>query len=896
MVSEARAGRSGVLVLRGEAGVGKSALLSYMADRVGDCHVVKAVGVEGEMELAFSGLHQLCSTLLEHVERLPVRQRDALETVFGLGSGSTAPDRFLVGLAVLTLFADVAEEQPLICIVDDAQWLDRASAQILGFVARRLLAERIAIIGAARSGSGDDVLSELPQLSLEGLSDADARSLLLDNIHGPVDEAVLEQIVVESHGNPLALFELPRTWNSSELAGGFGLPGGGAVVGKIQQSFTQRLGDLPRDTRLLMLIAAAEPQGDLVLLHRAADRLGLGMLATQPAVDAGLFKVGGRVEFAHPLVRSAAYHSAPAEDRHRVHLALAEATDPDTDPDRRAWHRANGTLRSSEEVAGELERSAGRAQARGGMAAAAAFLQRSVELTDDPSRRSERALGAAHASVQAGAFAAALAVLATAEAAPIDGHQRARVDLIRAQVAFASGFGSEAPPLLLTAARALEPFDVDLARETYLAAWGAAEMAGPLDGDSIALEISRAALALPRPIGSPRPLDMLLDGLARRMIDGPAAAAGSLSDAVGALGGLALDDVLRWGWMATFAATMTWDVDSFHSIAARHVQLVREAGAVAQLPLHLWQLGLLTTWMGDLGGTAALAAEAETVAAATGSHIAPYTRLRLHALRGDEAQFVAVLSDASDFAAAKGQGLAASRGWGAAVLYNGLGRYDEAAAAAAAAAADTVTLRPAMWALPELVEAAVHLGDLELGHDAVERLVEVTSPCDTAFARGVEARCRALVSTGLVADEWYREAIDQLGRTNLRPDLARTHLVYGEWLRRNGRRVEGRDQLRLAHDSFTTIGMAAFAERARRELLATGEKVRRRRDEERHQLTGQEEQIARLARDGMSNTEIGEQLFISARTVEWHLRKVFTKLDVRSRRDLRAALPHDALA
>ena len=402
--------------------------------------------------------------------------------------------------------------------------------------------------------------------------------------------------------------------------------------------------------------------------------------------------------------------------------------------------------------------------------------------------------------MQAGAFDAALAVLASAEAAPIDGHQHARVDLIRAQVAFASGFGSEAPPLLLTAARALEPFDLDLARETYLAAWGAAEMAGPLDGHSAATEISQAARALPPPIGSPRPLDLLLEGLARSITDGPSAGAGPLRQAVSALRRSPLDDVLRWGWMATFATTMTWDIDSFHTIAARHVQLVREAGAVAQLPLHLWQLGLLTTWMGDLSGTAALAAEAESVAAATGSHIAPYTLLRLHALRGNEADFVAVLHDASDFANAKGQGLAASRGWGAAVLYNGLGRYDDAAAAAAAAAADTVTLRPAMWALPELVEAAVHLGDLELAHDAVQRLIDVTGPYDTAFARGAEARCRALVSEGPAADELYREAIDQLGRTELRPDLARAHLLYGEWLRRSGRRVEGRDQLRLAHD------------------------------------------------------------------------------------------------
>jgi DNA-binding CsgD family transcriptional regulator len=845
------------------------------------------------MELAFSGLHQLCSPMLHHLDLLPTRQREALSTVFGLGSG-TAPDRFLVGLATLTLFAEVAEQHPLMCVVDDAQWFDRASAQILSFVARRLLVERIAIVCAARTGSGDEVLAGLPELILQGLVVGEARALLLGNVHGFIDEAVLEQIVAESHGNPLALSELPRTWNISELAGGFGLPGGRAVAGKVEQSFTHRLSQLPADTRLLILTAAAEPQGDLVLLHRAAEHLGIGMTASHPAVEAGLVRLGARVEFAHPLVRSAAYHSAASDDRHRVHLALAAATDPETDPDRRAWHRACGTPRTSEEVAAELERSAARAQARGGLAAAAAFMQRSVDLTADASKRGQRGLAAAQASVQAGAFDAALAALATAEAAQLDGFQRARVDLVRAQVAFASGFGSDAPPMLLTAARALEPFDLDLARETYLTAWGAAEMAGPMEGRSALLEISRAARALPPPNGPPRPLDLLLEALACVTTDGPAAAAEALHTALRSLRSIPLDEVLRWGWMATFAATLVWDIENFHAIAARHVQLVRDAGAVSQLPLHLWQLGLLTTWMGDLSGAAALAAEAEGVAMATGSQIAPYTSLRLHALRGREADFVAVLARTSELASEKGQGTSASRGWGAAVLYNGLGRYELAAVAAKRAAEDTVTVRPAMWALPELVEASVRTGDTAAALDAVARLTEMTQPHDTDFARGVEARCQALVSDGPTADDLYRAAIGALSRTRLRPDLARTHLVYGEWLRREGRRTDARDQLRIAFDMLTAIGMDAFAERARRELVATGEKVRRRRDEERHLLTGQEEQIARFAREGLSNSEIGSQLFISARTVEWHLRKVFTKLDIRSRRELRGVLPDDA--
>jgi DNA-binding CsgD family transcriptional regulator len=882
--------------MRGEAGVGKSALLDYVSDRVTSWHVAGAVGVESEMELAYSGLHQLCAPILDRLDGLPVPQRDALATVFGL-SASPAPDRFLVGLATLTLFAEVAEQQPLVCIVDDAQWLDHASAQVLGFVARRLHAERIAIVCAARTDGGDNTLAGLPELSIQGLRDDDARTLLLDHVHGPVDAAVRDQIVTESHGNPLALLELPRTWsNPVELAGGFGFPGGSwPVAGKIEQSYAQRLLELPSDTRLLIAAAAAEPLGDPVLLSRAAEILGLDMTAVHPAMQAGLVKVGARVEFAHPLVRSTAYRSATDDDRHRVHRALAEATDAEADPDRRAWHRARATPGPSEEVAEELERSAGRAQARGGLAAAAAFLQRSVALTEDPARRGERALAAAHTNLHAGAFDAALGLLATAESESLDEFQRARANLIRAHVAFASGFGSDAPALLMIAAKGLEPFDLSLARETYLTAWGAAEISGSL-GRGILLEICRAVQALPPPAGDPLPLELLLDGCALLVTDGHAAAAPNLQRAAHALTDMPLEDVLRWGWMATFASCLVWDIETFHAIAVRNVQLVRNAGAVAQLPLHLWQLALCSTWIGDLPGAASLAAESESVAAATGSSFAPYTLLRLRALQGSEAELSALVASTTELTAAKGQAVSTSRHWADAVLWNGLGRYEEAALAAQEAASDIVTRRPAMWALPELVEAAARSGETELAHDALARLSTTTQPCDTDFARGIEARCQALLSDGETPEQLYREAVDRLSRTHLRPDLARAHLLYGEWLRREGRSVDARDQLRRAHDMLVAIGMEAFAERARRELIATGDKVRKRDDASRNQLTPQEEQIARLARDGSSNPEIAAQLFISARTVEWHLSHVFTKLDISSRRQLRKALPKDSLA
>jgi DNA-binding CsgD family transcriptional regulator len=886
-LADVLAGASRVVVLRGEAGVGKSALLGYLSDQVTGWRVARAVGVESEMELAYAGLHQLCAPMLDRLERLPVPQRDALATVFGLRAGP-APDRFLVGLATLTLLAEVAEHQPLVCIVEDAQWLDQASAQLLGFVARRLLAERIALVGAARTGIGDNVLAGLPELPIRGLGDSDARALLLEHVYGPLDAAVCDQIVSESRGNPLALLELPRTWNAAALAGGFGLPGSQPVAGKIEQSYARRLRQLPADTRLLVLAAAAEPLGDPVLFHRAAATLGLDLAAVAPAVDAGLLQVGGRVEFAHPLVRSAAYRSAAAENRHRVHRALAEATDAETDPDRRAWHLAQATPRPGEEVAAELERSAGRAQARGGVAAAAAFLQRAVALTVDPGRRAERALAAAEVSVQAGAFDAALGLLATAEAAgPLDEVQRARVDLLRGHIAFASGSGSDAPLLLLKAAQRLEAVDPKVARETYLTAWRAANLAGQ---GGVALEICRAIRALPQAPGSPQPLDTLLDAVAMLTIDGRAAATPVLQQAAKALAEIPVEDVIRWGSPAA-ATAASWDVEGWRALNQRHVRLIRDAGALAQLPLRLIALAISATWVGDFAGAASAIAEAESVAAATGSRIAPYALLRLRALQGREVETSALIAAALEQAAA-GQGMVAIHAhWAAAVLDNGLARYQQGVSAARHATSNTLEPWVSMWALPELVEAAARVGDVELARDALKRLEETTQPSGVDVALGIEARSRALLTNGDNAGLLYREAIERLGRTQLRTELARAHLLYGEWLRREGRRVDAREQLRTAHDLFLAIGMEAFAERARRELLATGEKARKRSPETREELTAQETQIARLARDGLSNPEIGAQLFLSARTVEWHLRKVFTKLHISSRRQLRVALP-----
>jgi DNA-binding CsgD family transcriptional regulator len=890
LLTEAFAGQSGVLVLRGEAGIGKTALLDHLIDRAAGSRILRARGVESEMELAYSGLHQLCRSLLDRLDDLPVPQRDALATVFGLGEGP-APDRFLVGLATLTLFAEAADEQPLVCVVDDAQWLDQASAQTLAFVGHRLLADRVALVCASRRGIGDSVLAGLPELSVDELGDGDALALLLGGVQGPLDAAVCQRIVAESHGNPLALLEFPRSWNVTELAGGFGLPDSLPVSGKIEEAYARRLELLPADAKLLVLAAAAEPVGDPALLQRAATSLGVDMAAADAATDAGLLIVAERVEFTHPLVRSATYRSAAADDRRRVHRALADATDVETDPDRRAWHRARAARGPDEDVAAELQRSAGRAQGRGGVAAAAAFLQRSVTLTQDPARRAERALAAAETSLQAGAFDEALRLVAIAENEELDEFQRARVDLLRGHLAFLAASGRDAPSLLLHAARSLEAFDIELARETYLIAWFASTVVGHVAGGDVMLEICHAVQALPRRPGAPQPLHLLLEGLVLLTTEGHVAATPVLQRAAAELMSISAEDVRRWGWAAPAASSAVWDDEGHLTISARNLQIVRDAGAFAELPQHLLSFGVARAWIGDFAGVATVLAEAESIEAATGRY-GGYLLPMLRALQGREAEASALIAGVVEQAALPGRaGEADPVHWAAAVLSNGLARYEEAKSAAEQATWNRFNPWFAKWALAELVEAAARLGDADLARDALERLAETTQPAGTDFALGIEARCRALLADGDSADVLYREAVERLERRQLRPDQARAHLLYGEWLRREGRRVDAREQLRTAYEMFVTIGMDAFAERARRELTATGEKVRKRSPETRDELTPQEEQIARLARDGLTNTEIGTQLYISPRTVEWHLRKVFTKLGIMSRRQLRTAIP-----
>ena len=894
LLGTVRAGHGRALVVRGEAGVGKSALLEYVVGAAADMRVARAVGVESEMELAFAGLHLLCAPLLGRLEWLPAPQRDALGTAFGLRKGA-APDRFLVGLAVLTLLSEVAEERPLLCVVDDAQWLDRASAQVLAFAARRLLAEPVGLIFATREPG--DQFRGLADLEVRGLAERDARALLHSVVRFRLDERVRARILAETNGNPLALLELPRGLGPAQLAVGFGLAGVQPVPARIEKGFRRRIEALPADTRSLMLVAAAEPAGDALLVWRAAERLGIAASTGVAAEADGLLEIATQVRFRHPLVRSAVYSSASPEERRAAHLALAEVTDRDRDPDRRAWHLAAAVLGPDEGVAAELERSAGRAQARGGMAAAAAFLRRAVELTSEPVRRAGRALAAAQASLQAGALEAAAELIMVA--GPLDELQQARAALLRGQIAFASGGGSDAPALLVEAARQLEPLDAALARQNYLDAWLAAVFAGRFEGAGDLREVARAARSAPPPAGAPRPSDQLLDALAVLATEGRAEAAPLLRRAarVFAEEEITLEERLRWGFLAVVTTLMAWDEQCWHAIEVRQLQACREAGLLAQLVIYVNSMAILTTWRGDFAAAESLVAEAEAIAAATGTHFAPFAAVWLAGFRGIEPEAAPLIEAVIVDSRAAGQGLGIQAPQRvSAILYNGLGRYEQALAQAQQAAEQAPELFESMWALAELIEAASRTGQTGVAADALARLAEATSIGQTDWGQGIYARCRALLSDGQDAEGWYRQAVGRLSRTGFRPELARAYLLYGEWLRREGRRADARAQLGTAHDMFAAIGMQAFAERARRELLAAGHAVRTHAAGTRDQLTPQEDQIARLARAGLSNAQIAAQLFLSARTVEWHLRKVFTKLEISSRLQLQQALPDGASA
>jgi DNA-binding CsgD family transcriptional regulator len=891
LLDTARGGRSAVLVVRGEAGVGKTAVLRYAARQASGFRVAEIAGIESEMELPFAGLHQLCTPMLSRLGALPEPQRDALRVAFALASGDR-PDRFLIGLAALSLLSAQAEEQPLLCLVDDAHWLDGASRQVLGFVARRLLAESVAIVFAVREPTGERELAGLPELALGGLDDEEARALLASAIPGRLDERVRDRIVSETRGNPLALLELPRGMNAAELAGGFALPDAGDLPRRLEAHYRRRLDGLPAETRQLLLLAAADPVGDATLLWRAAQRLEIAGDAAAPAAAEGLLDIGAQVRFRHPLVRSAVYRSASAAERRAVHGALEAATDAAADPDRRAWHRAHAASAPDEDVAAELVQRAGRAQNRGGIAATAAFWERAVALTPDPVERAPRAVRAAQAKFAAGDAAVAESLLAIAEAGPLGELGHAQIERLRAEIAFDLRRGRDAPALLLRAARRLEPLDPALAREAHLEALLAAIYAAHLSNGVGVEEVARAACSAPPAAEPPAARQLLLRGLAIRLTNGYAAAAPTLAAALRAH----REDGPELAWSAVpymIAAQDLWDDEAWLDLASRQAELARATGTLSLLPYALDYLAGHHVQAGALSVAAGLLTEAEGLTPGARADTLPYIPLMLAAWRGQSEATLHLAEAMTRDATARGEGCAITAArYATAVLHNGLGQY-ELALEAARRAADADEIAISSWALSELVEAAARVGRVEVARTAAERLSKRTAASGTAWARGTGARSLALVAEGPRADDLHREAIRRLGRCGMAAHLARARLTYGEWLRREGRRVDARAQLRRAHEAFVAIGADGFADRARRELLATGERVRRRRDDTRDELTPQELHIARLARDGRTNPEIGAELFISPRTVEWHLRKVFAKLGISSRMGLLAALPRE---
>jgi DNA-binding CsgD family transcriptional regulator len=894
LIAQARSGQSGVLVVRGEPGIGKTELLRQLIAETSGFRVARVAGVEAEMELPFAGLYQLCAPMLDRLGSLAEPQRRGLSVAFGLAAGDS-PDRFLVALAALTLMAEAAEEQPVLCVVDDAQWLDQASAQVLGFIGRRLLAEPVALVFAIRTPApGDpvpDYLEGLPELRLGGLDERSARALLATVTSGPLDESVRARILEETQGHPLALLELYRGRSAADLAGGFALPDAGDLPRRIEDQYAARLGELPADVQRLILLAAADPVGDPALILRAARLLGLDTGTVNLATAADLLVFGASVRFRHPLVRSAAYRAAAADDRRAVHRALAAATDPQADPDRRAWHHAHAAAGPDEAVATELINAAGRALRRGGVAAAAAFWERAVALTPDQGERAARALTAADAKYAAGDFEAAQALLVTAEVGPLDELGEARVQRMQAQIAFALRRGGDAPLLMLRAAQRMQSLDAEMAQQSYLEALVAAIYAGRLARGQDARQIAQAAKsAIPRPCGPEPPHPQLLThGLAVRLADGYLAAAPTLTDALRRYRAQPHEP----GWLSVsynMVAMDLWDDEAWFELAAGQLRLARANGTLSWLPFALDYLAESHAQVGELATAAALLTEREHLDPGTRAATLPYVPLLLAAWRGDAPGAAELAEEMARGASVAGEGAALTYAdYARAVLYNGLGNYPPAAEAAHdACAVDEIVISP--WALYELVEAAARSDQAERARAAADQLSQLAVASDTHWALGAAARSRALVSAGHVAEQEYRKAIELLGSTRMATHLARARLVYGEWLRRENRRVEARVQLRSAFDALASMGAEAFAERARRELQATGEKVRKRSEDTRADLTPQEEEIAQLARDGRTNQEIGAQLFIGRRTVEWHLRKVFAKLDINSRRELEHAM------
>ena len=902
LLARAAEGYSGALVLRGEPGVGKTALLdeTVAAAVATGMQTARLTGVEPETQLGYAGLHRFLLPFADQLERLPAPQREALRSTFGLVAGPSA-DRFLVALAVLTLLADVASQVPLVCVVDDAQWLDPESLVALGFVARRLYAERVVLLFAVREPDGQlSALAGLPELAVGGLEGPAAMDLLLSLAPGRLSPSVGARIVAGTGGNPLALAELARELSPAQLAGAEALPEPLPAGGSLEKVFSRRVSRLPPETRLLLAVAAAEPAASAALVWRAAGKLGIDPEAAATADVGGLAEFTPRVEFRHPLIRSVVYHSMPLRQRRRIHQALAAVADGDERPDRMAWHLGMAAVGPDEAVAARLEQAAGRARERGGYAATVTFLTRAADLSADRGLRGGRLLAAAEAALTAGQSSRAGVLLEAATpqlGGPLARAQARRLD---GRIRFALGQARETSSVLLEAARALAPIDPYSAREALLEALEAAVYAGWSASQAVLAEIAGAARATRAASGPASATDLLLDGFAVRATAGYPAAVPLLRRAIALLRAddLSPQEGLRRLRLGVVASADLLDDQAQHALAIRWVQLARDHGALTALPVALNQQSVFAeVEAGRFDAARACFAEAFEISAATGNPgvvgtagVSEVFELAWRGRETDTRRVAAAVAHEATAADRGGQNILAQ--YCLAVLELGLGNYQAALQCAVGVYDDDAPFM-GTYVLPELVEAAARCGQTGLAEAALGRLAERAVASGTPLALGLLARSRALLASDTDAEPPYEEAVRHLEQCRSIPQLARAHLVYGEWMRRQRRRRDARERLRTAHDMFTAMGAGAFAERARVELLATGERARQRTAETAEELTPQEARIARLVSEGESNRDIAAQLFLSPSTVDYHLRKVFRKTGVTSRTQLARTMTAD---
>jgi DNA-binding CsgD family transcriptional regulator len=892
LLDQVRDGMSGALVLRGEAGIGKSAILNATVESAQDLSVIRLEGIESEMQLGYAALHRLLLPHLPRLEHLPEPQRDALKSAFGLTSLAPA-DRFMVSLAALSLLGDAAREIPLLIVVDDAQWLDRESVGALVFVARRLQADRIALIfGVRESIDVGATFQGIPELLLSGLETDFARELLTASVPDPVSYRVAERIISVTRGNPLALMELSGELTSEHLSEQAPLPDPLPISDLIEARFLRQIQELPAETQIVLLVAAADSEGDPDTLRRAAAVLGISPADIEPARDAGLLNLRPHIEFRHPLVRSAVYGGATAENRRRVHHALATVTDGDDEADRRALHLALGAIGPDEDLAAALERSAAQARSRGGYAAESSFLVRAADLSPEPQRQAGRLLAAAQATFLAGNVGYSESLLDRARPHLVDPMERAQAQRLEGHLR-SVGNGQFAPALLFDAAKAFEPLDRAVSHHSLLEAFMNFLVYQQFTVGTTGVEIAQAALdSLDAQSTPTTATDVLLRGVAMRYAGNYSEAVPAMREAVRARVTMSPEEINQWIYIGNIIAVELWDEEGARGTMERLEQAARPRGALPALQRALLGIALVDCRCGRFASARERYSELHDVTMTIGAHVEFYDLLDVDLLcwQGDpqaRAKVAELIEGADAFCLAS---VVHSANLALSFLDLAEGQYEEALVTAR-----SVTKGDAMgWgcqALPVVVEAGMRCGNREFASEALTSLAERAPVSGTPWALGLLARCRALMADGPNAAALYEQALQHFDKTSLAPEIARTHLLYGEWLRRQKQRTEAREQLRRSYEMFDTMGARSFAERARIELLATGERARARRAESAHDLTPRELQIARLAADRATSREIASQLFISPNTVDYHLRKVFQKFGISSRRELVGLLP-----